>query len=204
MNMTSEPVDRGRMEAVLRASGQVRDAAVVERPAGSEPTSDPRSPPVSVGTRLIAYVVADDSLRVSDLRACLTEKLPDQPAPSAFVLVETLPSPTDAGRDWSGWPVPSHNRPDLDSPYAQPRNVVETILGELWARALGLDEVGIHDDFMELGGDSHMAMWLTVAIEERFGQDIALASIFDQPTIARFAATAFGSVHSCDPGGRIG
>jgi acyl carrier protein len=186
------PTDFRRVEAALLASGQVRDATVVARPAEPEQVVS-QAPPAAAGeTRLIAYVVADEWLRVGALRAHLTELLPDHLIPSAFVLVEQLPPTTGTGRDCSALPVPRDARLDLDSPFAPPRNAVEQTLGELWAHALGLDEVGVHDDFMELGGDSLIAMRLLAAIEERFGQDTPLASIFDHPTIASFAREVFG------------
>jgi surfactin family lipopeptide synthetase A len=214
MKMTGLPADLRSVEAALVASGRVRDAAVIERSAGPERTPDPASPPAADETRLIAYVVADEWLRVRELRSLLAERLPDHLVPSAFVLVKRLPSPTGSGRDCSALPVPSITRPDLDTPYAPPRNAVEKVLGQLWARALGFHEVGVHDDFLELGGNSLVAMRLLAAIEERFGQDIPLASTFDYPTIAGFAREVFGKpnasrsgapgVHDRDSGGPIG
>ena len=197
------PVDLRSVEVALLASGRVRDAAVIERSTDEEQASDQTSPPVSSRPRLIAYVVADEWLRVRELRAYLAGRVPDHLIPSAFVLLDQLPPATATGRHWSGSPVPSHTRPDLDTPYAAPRNDVEHVLSELWARALDLDQVGIHDDFIDLGGDSRIAMTLMAAFEERFGQDAALASLFEQPTIASFARTVFGGDNG-DLGGRIG
>lgn len=187
----------------MLASGQVRDAAVIERSADPENRSDQTSSPVSSRPRLIAYVVADEWLQVRALRAYLAERLPDHLVPSAFVLLDQLPPAIGGDRDWSGSPVPSHTRPDLDTPYAAPRNQVEKVLCELWARALDLDEVGVHDDFIDLGGDSRIAMRLIAELEERVGQDVPLASIFEQPTIASYARTVFGGDDG-DWGGRIG
>ncbi len=189
-------MDLRTVRAVLLASGQVRDAEVVERSAGLTETSGHASHAGAKRTRLIAYVVADEWLRVRELRSYLTDRLPEHLVPSAFVLVEHLSREPEEERHWSVLPVPSPTRPDLDSPYAPPRNVVEQVLSELWASALGLDEVGIHDHFVELGGDSLTAVKLLTAIEERFGHETVVASLFDWPTIASFAREVFGNVNA--------
>ena len=137
------------------------------------------------GRRLIAYVVGKGSVRprASELRSFLSSHAPEALVPDAFVLLDDLPIQSDGTVDLDSLPVPHAARQDLDAPYVPPRTPVERTLAEIWARVLGLDEVGVEDHFMELGGDSLAAIALIGEMEERFGVEVPVWSIFERPTI---------------------
>ncbi|HEX6371583.1 MAG TPA: beta-ketoacyl synthase N-terminal-like domain-containing protein [Longimicrobium sp.] len=78
-------------------------------------------------------------------------------------------------------------RPALDVDYAAPTNEVEEQLAELWSGLLGIDRVGIHDDFFGLGGHSLLATQIVARVRDLFHLDLPLQSIFEAPTIARYA-----------------
>jgi acyl transferase domain-containing protein len=80
-----------------------------------------------------------------------------------------------------------HARPDLDSAYIAPRDQVEDAIGAVWADALGLAQVGAHDDFFELGGDSLMAVQLMPKLNSHFGVEIGLQALFESPTVSELA-----------------
>ena len=78
-------------------------------------------------------------------------------------------------------------RPEQEGGYVAPRNSVEQELAELWAGVLGLDRVGVHDNFFRLGGNSVTAAQLLARVRERLGADVPLTAVFDAPTVANLA-----------------
>ncbi|MEP7010522.1 MAG: amino acid adenylation domain-containing protein [Acidobacteriota bacterium] len=80
-----------------------------------------------------------------------------------------------------------HPRPDLETPYAAPTHPTEQLLAEIWQQMLGLEPVGIHDSFFDLGGHSLMATQLVSRVRDRCGVELPLAAFFDGPTIAELA-----------------
>ncbi len=80
-----------------------------------------------------------------------------------------------------------HGRPDLPTPFEAPRSELEERLANLWRNILGLDRVGVHDNFFDLGGDSLMATRLIGRLDEDFGVQLSLRTIFEAPTVADLA-----------------
>jgi phthiocerol/phenolphthiocerol synthesis type-I polyketide synthase E len=80
-----------------------------------------------------------------------------------------------------------YERPALQVPYAAPTNEVEEQLAELWSGLLGIEKVGIHDDFFSLGGHSLLATQIVGRVRDLFQLELPLQSIFEAPTIARYA-----------------
>jgi polyketide synthase PksJ len=83
----------------------------------------------------------------------------------------------------------AHPRPQLATPFAPPRNDVERVLAEIWGDVLGIDRVGIHDRFLELGGDSILSLQV-IARARRADLHLSLAQVYAQPTVAELAAVA--------------
>ncbi|GAB4262774.1 MAG: type I polyketide synthase [Candidatus Promineifilaceae bacterium] len=80
------------------------------------------------------------------------------------------------------------SRPELQSDYEAPRNSIEETLAKIWQELLGIDRVGIHDDFFDLGGHSLIAVRLFARVKKAYNIDLSLATLFEAPTIADFAA----------------
>jgi acyl carrier protein len=80
-----------------------------------------------------------------------------------------------------------HPRPNLAVPYAEPRNEMEQRLADIWQEVLGVTEVGVDDNFFEMGGDSLLATLLIGRLGEAFSVDLSLRTIFDAPTVAEMA-----------------
>jgi aryl carrier-like protein len=74
-------------------------------------------------------------------------------------------------------------RPDLSEPYVAPRNQREEVLAEIWCKVLGLQRIGVHDHFIELGGDSILAIQI-MAMAREFGLTINSRQLYATPTIA--------------------
>jgi acyl transferase domain-containing protein/acyl carrier protein len=78
-------------------------------------------------------------------------------------------------------------RPALSVPYEAPRNGIEGAIADIWKDLFGIEQIGVHDTFFELGGSSLLAIQLITRLRETFGEDIAMSSIFEQPTVAGLA-----------------
>jgi hypothetical protein len=77
-----------------------------------------------------------------------------------------------------------HPRPELATPYAAPRNQTEQALAGIWEEVLGIEPVGIHDDFAELGGHSLLALQVLARVRAGLAADLPLRAVFDAPTVA--------------------
>jgi non-ribosomal peptide synthetase component F/acyl carrier protein len=107
--------------------------------------------------------------------------------PFAFVMLEKLPLTPNGKVDRQALPSPGSGRPDLRIPFAPPRNRTEEELTKIWADVLGLNEVGIHDPFLELGGDSLRASQLISRVLNLFSLELSMQILLDAPTIADMA-----------------
>jgi hypothetical protein len=87
----------------------------------------------------------------------LSEKLPEYMIPSSFVMLDAMPVTPIGKVDRSALPAPSRTRPELTTIFVAPRTLVEKELAQVWAELLTLEQVGIHDNFFDLGGHSLMA-----------------------------------------------
>ena len=139
--------------------------------------------------RLVAYVVpaSHPVPTVNALQAFLRQRLPDYMVPAAFVYLETLPLTATGKVDRRALPRPSTTRPPLAQPFVAPRTPVEEQLARLWAEMLGLDGIGIHDDFFALGGNSLLAMRIIARVCDTFRVDVSVRSLLASPTVAHMA-----------------
>ncbi|MFI6982102.1 amino acid adenylation domain-containing protein [Embleya sp. NPDC050154] len=139
--------------------------------------------------RLTAYIEpkGEPAPAVPDIRRALREKLPAFMVPSAYV-VGGLPTSVNGKIDRAALPEPPRSRPDLDSPYREPRTDTEHSLVQLWTKVLELDGIGVRDNFFELGGDSLRGARLTEQVRELFDIDVELGDLLHEPTIDRMAA----------------
>jgi amino acid adenylation domain-containing protein len=165
-------IETGEIEAALREQEAVRDAVVVAREDESG------------GKRLIAYVVCHpgQSETTNSLREALLEKLPDYMAPSVFVTLEELPLTPNGKVDRRALPAPERARETLGNDYVAPRTQAEEALAGIWSRVLGVERVGIHDNFFALGGDSIRSLRI-VALAREAGLEFSLQQLFRHQTI---------------------
>jgi thioesterase domain-containing protein/acyl carrier protein len=121
------------------------------------------------------------------LRAHLKKQLPDYMVPSAFVLMEKLPLTPNGKIDRKALPASESDRIEIKDIYAGPRDPIEQMLTQIWAKVLRVRRVGVHDNFFELGGHSLLALRLVVEIEERFKKRLPLATMLQAPTVSELA-----------------
>ena len=185
----------GRADSVVKIRGYRVEPAEVERAIRS---LDGVSAAVVVAhgqaddrKRLVAYVVTRGHAgpSVGMLRARIAESLPDYMMPSAFVELAALPLTVGGKLDRSALPSPGRARPPLATPFVTPRDEVERLLAGIWTEVLGLDEVGVDDDFLELGGDSLLAAQVVSRAIDTFLLDLPMHALYESPTVAAMAAT---------------
>ncbi|HSL57576.1 MAG TPA: amino acid adenylation domain-containing protein [Acidimicrobiales bacterium] len=142
-----------------------------------------------VGARLVAYVVPIDG-QPPDLRAVhryARDHLPEHMVPSHLAVVDELPLTPSGKVDTASLPDPAFDRSILDSELVAPRTSSEATLAAIWSELLGADEIGVHDDFFDLGGDSLMAVELFARVSRELGRELPLGALGQRPTIAGLA-----------------
>ena len=119
----------------------------------------------------------------SSLRSLIENKLPDYMMPSAFVILDALPLTPSGKVDRQALPKPDPTRPDLQRAFVAPRTPVEEVLAKIWAQVLGLERVGVHDNFFDLGGHSLSATQVISRIRDSFHLELPLRTFFESPTV---------------------
>lgn len=142
--------------------------------------------------RLVAYVVPAPDAQASPLRAdvlgtALRRSLPDYMVPAAFVRLEALPQTPNGKVDRSALPDPGRTRPELRTPWAAPRNRTEERVLEIWSEALEIEGLGVHDQFLDVGGDSLLAGRVVARVAESFELDLPVRTLFEAPSVADMA-----------------
>jgi amino acid adenylation domain-containing protein len=136
---------------------------------------------------LMAYYVTRDgrSLDGGSLRASLRLVLPDYMVPNRFIGLAALPVTSTGKVDQSALPGPPNQRPAGVGSFVAPRDHAEARLADIWAEVLGLDKVGIQDDFFALGGDSLRASRIASEFNAIFEPGVPVRRFFDERTIER-------------------
>ena len=173
-------IELGEIEAVLQEHAGVRESAVVVREVRGE---------TEAGTpekRLVGYVVLEGGVKTSELRRYLKERLPEYMVPGVWVEMEGLPVTANGKLDRKGLPEPGGERPELESGYEEPGTETEKKLAEIWAQVLGVEKVGVHDNFFDLGGDSILSLQI-ISRANQLGMGVSVRQLFQSQTVAELA-----------------
>jgi acyl-coenzyme A synthetase/AMP-(fatty) acid ligase/acyl carrier protein len=140
--------------------------------------------------RLVAYLVTNQQTppSISELRGFLTKKVPDYMVPAKFVLCDALPLTASGKVDRQALSLPDLARLQIGRAFMAPRTPVEEELAKIWAEVLSLDQVGIHDNFLDLGGHSLAATRVVSRVIDRFKVELPIKSLFESVTVADMAA----------------
>lgn len=171
-------VEPGEVEAVINRHPRVREALVVARetPAGEK--------------HLVAYVLMKEeaSSPISqDLQGFMRERLPEYMVPTAIVALQHWPRTAHGKIDRQALPTPQSTQSLIGEAFVAPRTAVEKALAQLWAEMLGLEQVGIYDNFFTLGGDSILCIKV-VSRARQAGLHLTPRQIFQVQHIAGLAA----------------
>jgi amino acid adenylation domain-containing protein len=171
-------VEVAEVETTLLEIERVKEAVVV----GWEDTPGNK--------RLVAYITpaGPHMPNVHELRRVLSDKLPDYMVPFTFIMLDHMPLTATGKVDRRALPAPDSTRPALETPFLAARTSVEEKLAGIWAEVLGLDRVGVHDSFLELGGDSLLATRVVSRVLSQFQIRVPLRLLFEAPTVAEMAA----------------
>lgn len=178
-------IELGEIEAALGRHPAVRDVVVLAQDDAAGVASASLGPE----RRLVAYVCAERAPlpTTTDLRKFLAEQLPEYMVPAIFVLLKAFPVMPNGKIDRRALRLSERTRAELDNAFVAPRGPVEGLLAEIWAQLLGIELVGVDDDFFALGGHSLLAIQLMSRVREAFQVEIPLRRVFEAPTVAGLA-----------------
>ena len=136
--------------------------------------------------RLVAYIVfvRTPAPTVTRLRHLLKELLPDYMVPTTFVTLKSLPAMPNGKVDRQRLPLPTKARPELNCPYSEPGTAIESVIAKIWSDSLGIDAIGKHDNFFDLGGDSLIASKIVSNLNQIFPWSLAASEFFASPSVA--------------------
>jgi amino acid adenylation domain-containing protein len=168
-------IELGEIEAGIAEHRGVKESVVVQED-------------VSGDKRLIAYVVARGAEAPGGdaLRILLRRRFPECMVPWAFVFLKALPLMPNGKVDRRALPRPE-GRPEVTTAYVAPRTLVEEQVARIWAELLGVDRVGVDDDFFDLGGHSLLAMRVVVRVRKALEVDLSIRSLFEASRLGAFA-----------------
>jgi amino acid adenylation domain-containing protein len=185
-------VHLGRKHSMVKIRGYRVDVSEVERALLEHPgikEAGVRAWDREEGEKYLAgYIVPrpESVLNASEVRKFLSNKLPDYMIPTALKFVETLPL-TNGKLDRLALRKPDTRRPELKETYVAPRNEVERKLAGTWSEVLQIDDIGVHDNFFDLGGHSLTASRVLSRVLDCFRVEVSLRSFFESPTLTGLA-----------------
>ncbi len=138
---------------------------------------------------LVGYLVVESRKppSLSEVSGFLKKRLPDYMVPKAYLFLDTLPITPSGKLDSKALLVLKPDQLGLEGEFVAPRTSVEEQMAAIWNEILGLEKIGVHNNFFDSGGDSLNAVQLFCRFEETFGQKLPLATLFRAPTIAQLA-----------------
>jgi amino acid adenylation domain-containing protein len=174
-------IELGEIESALRAHPAVGGAVAAVRGEGGD-------------ARLVAYLLPRDPRATpagAELRAFLRERLPEYMLPSAFVSLDAFPLTPNGKVDRKALPAPDGRTEER--PFVAPRTPREQALAEIWREVLGLERVGLEDDFFTLGGHSLLATQVLSRVRRELGVELPLRALFEASTVRALAERMDGA-----------
>jgi amino acid adenylation domain-containing protein/non-ribosomal peptide synthase protein (TIGR01720 family) len=178
-------IELGEIEARLREQDSVGETVVVAQEGPS-------------GKQLVAYVVPLDAQLLNDavaqstcrevLRRALKTRLPDYMVPTHFMFLAQMPLTPNGKLDRKGLPEPDASL--MQQTYLAPETELEQQIAAIWAEVLHLPQVGLNDNFFEVGGHSLLAIQITSRVQAELGLDVPLVEVFQTETLRAYVQAA--------------
>ncbi|MBF6435488.1 non-ribosomal peptide synthetase [Nocardia cyriacigeorgica] len=178
VKLRGQRIELGEIETALLAEPAVAQAVVTMRPSDA-------------GDRLVAYVVAAAGTAIDpgSLRSRVAQRLPMYMVPAAITVLDALPTNSSGKLDRAALPEPVL----AVTTYARPRTPLEEQIAEVFREVLGLDALGVDDDFYELGGSSLLAFTLHQRLSARIDRRVPMSALLSTPTVGGLAALLEGN-----------
>lgn len=161
-------IELGEIETALKSLEEVRDALILVH-----------------NETLVAYTLADNESDISEWRAALREQLPDYMIPTHIITLAEWPLTPNGKVDRSALPEPSSEA--RVTAYVAPRNATEKSLQEIWQAVLDIDEIGVKDNFFEIGGHSILGVRVIARIDQVLGINLQAIDLLNNQTIEKLA-----------------
>ncbi|MGM9979480.1 MAG: amino acid adenylation domain-containing protein [Clostridium sp.] len=133
---------------------------------------------------LCAYIISDDNVNINELKVALLRVIPEYMIPAFFVKIDKMPRNINGKVDKSSLPDPVPTL-DLKVEYVAPRNIEESMIINVWEEVLGINNIGINNNFFDLGGNSIKAIQVVSKLKETF--DVNINQLFEFQTVKDLA-----------------
>jgi amino acid adenylation domain-containing protein len=175
-------IELEELEKLLNEHPMVAEAAIIAASVGND-------------NRLIAYIssAGREQPTITTLREYLRTRVPDYMLPWSYVFLSALPRTPLGKLERGTLPVPTYRSRNLTEPYIPPSSPTEETVATIWGGLLGIDAIGIHDHFLDLGGDSVIAIRIVALISREFDIDADVAFVLQNPTVAKLASAIIDS-----------
>lgn len=137
--------------------------------------------------RLIAYVAGEGPIDTKGMQSFLIERLPDYMVPAAFIALDALPLTANGKVDREALPGTQQYPGELTVKYAAPRSRLERAIARVWQKALNVENVGLNDNFFDLGGHSLLMAQVHSQLRTELERDVPLIKLLEHPTISSLA-----------------
>ena len=176
-------IELGEIEACLEIQESVQQAVVIAREDSFE------------NKRLVAYVIPKPGASPSPslLRDVLAGKMPSYMVPANFVFLDRFPLTSNGKIDRKALPPVALDKPVVD-PVSRPGNQMETTLAAIWAEALGLERIGVEQNYFDLGASSLMVAEVHSRLQQHLQQEVSLVDLFQFPTVRALSTHLSGVI----------
>ncbi len=164
-------IELGEIENQLKEIDSIKEAIVIDQDSNNE-------------KYLAAYIVSDEEIDELKIKQSLSKDLPDYMIPACFVRLDVIPFTPNGKVDRKALPKPEFSSIEE---FVAPKSELEERIALIWADNLGVDRVGIHDNFFNLGGHSLKAVSLLARIKKELEVEIPLKELFSRPTVEGIA-----------------
>ncbi len=190
-------IELGEIEEALRQLDEVAEAVVVLRKGNANDNV------------IVGYVVGDKKINKSEIvetiREKLSKSLPEYMIPAHIVVIDKMPVNVHGKIDRKKLPEISIEREQLKTEFVEARNATEEKLVNIWKNLLGIERIGIRDNFFDLGGHSLIVTQMISRVREEFGIELPVRTIFENPTVEdlSYAIKNFSAVPELPPVKRV-
>lgn len=171
-------IELGEIESALLRYGAIKEAIVVAR-------DDPQGE-----KQIVAYLVAepDQTVSILDLRDYLKQSLPGYMIPQGFMSLAALPLTANGKVNRGALPVPDAGGLATVRKRVEPRTAIEEVLANIWAEVLGLEDIGVTENFFDLGGHSLKVVQVVSRLSDRLQVELPVRTLFEAPTVRELAS----------------